>query len=76
MLIAGFAAMIWGLLGFINGTTTFMRRPPMFVCFPISILLFVGISYYEDPEYDRALQAARDHNLSIAADIREGVTDA
>jgi Na+/proline symporter len=75
MLIAGFAAMIWGLVGFLNGTTTFMGLPPMFVGFPLSILLFVGISYYEDPEYEQALQAARDHNLSIAADIRDGVTD-
>lgn len=69
MLVAGFAAVIWGILGFINGTTTYMGFPPMFVGLPLSLMLFVGISLYEDPEYESVREAAEAHNLDLATRI-------
>lgn len=69
MLLAGFTAVTWGFLGFMNGTTTYLGIPPMFIGLPLSVLLFVGISLYEEPEYDSVVSTARDHNLNIASDI-------
>lgn len=75
MLIAGFSAAIWGVLGFLNGSTAFMGVPPMVIGLPLSLLLFIGLSIYEEPEYDRALATAEQHNLSQVSDIRDMIAD-
>jgi SSS family transporter len=75
MLVAGVAAVVWGVLGFASGSLTFMGVPPMFVGLPLSVLLFVGISLYEDPEYERVREAARTHNLDLGSKIPDQVTD-
>lgn len=54
---------IWWWAGYFAGTEEFMGLHPIFVGLPLSIILFVGISYLQEPEYDRVIQSAQKHNL-------------
>lgn len=53
----------WWWAGYFANTAEFLGLHPVFIGLPISIILFFGISFLQEPEYEQVLETARKHNL-------------
>lgn len=53
----------WWWAGYFANTEEFLGLHPVFVGLPISIILFFGISYIQEPNYEKVIETAQKHNL-------------
>lgn len=63
LVIGAGSAVTWWWAGWFAGTEEFLGFHPVFIGLPLSILLFIGISYAQEPEYDKVIQSAQRQNL-------------
>lgn len=61
--IGASATVVWWWAGYFAGVNEYLGFHPIFIGLPISIVLFFAISLIQDPEYEKALETARKHNL-------------
>jgi SSS family transporter len=74
--VGGISTVLWWIAGFLQNTLEFMGIHPVFIGLPLSIILYFGISYSQEPEYERALEAAKKHDIdSLEAQSRQALQD-
>lgn len=56
-------AIIWWWIGYFAGTEEYLGVHPVFIGLPLSIIAFIGVSYLQDPEYEKVINTAQKHNL-------------
>lgn len=74
--VGGGSTVIWWVAGFLQDTLEFMGVHPVFIGLPLSIILYFGISYLQEPEYEQALFAAEKHDLdNLEIQARQALQD-
>lgn len=61
--IGASATVVWWWAGYFAGVNEYLGLHPIFIGLPLSIILFFAISLMQEPEYEKALETARKHNL-------------
>lgn len=56
-------AIIWWWIGYFAGTEEYLGLHPVFIGLPLSIIIFISVSYLQDPEYEKVINTAQKHNL-------------
>lgn len=59
----GGAAIIWWWIGYFAGTEEYLGLHPVFIGLPLCIVIFAGVSYLQEPEYEKVIDAAQKHGL-------------
>lgn len=63
LVIGAAATVVWWWAGYFAGVSEYLGLHPIYIGLPLSIILFFVISFAQEPEYEKALETARKHNL-------------
>lgn len=57
------SAILWWTLGSFAGVEEYLGLHPVFIGLPLSFIAYFGISYLQEPEYQKVLETAQKHSL-------------